>query len=598
MTVTAQSDSKSSSTAGNLARAIQKPLHSSAAPHATDRGAIARAARAPHAASPYDILALQRTAGNSAVAQLLQRAPAVPRSVSVQRDRATDLTELAEAGEANSVAGDAQQQSVNQPPAMRVSNIRDIQAARALVSQIEGWRANMREGASAGGAFTVSGGRVTPAKIAANETAISLLDDYLVTAGEQSRTVGSFQDALQRTRTNHARLQAQVTHLTVTNAVSGGTAGQIGQQIVQGAGFADPGAAQEQMRRMERNPALLAVHNQVQDAHDQMVGLGEQVGQKQSTVSQNAYAYNGALNNFKTGIPTVNDNPDQARERQQLIERIENVKKYVGKALAYAGKGLERAGVPGAGTVGEHAGVAVDWLTDQFYDNELNGIQAMISQYRQAHGEHAVTANLDDVRAKSRAFTGAITEFNNAVAAFAHAQTTFREKLRAFGASADSGHSDRYAQIASVLAEVDTYVVQIDDTLRLAYQEQTAAREAAASRRTLEGRPPDGDGRGARLPYYEPYRWFHINGGWGYECLQHELHLSTIGDVQGSASGVANVGVNETVDNAVRDLQELRAEADSMRRALAQAMNLRMDQGMPVAPGGPAPTSRSESTGL
>ena len=48
----------------------------------------------------------------------------------------------------------------------------------------------MQEGAQAQGAFTVSAGRVTPEKMAANEQAISALDDYLVTAGNRAALWG------------------------------------------------------------------------------------------------------------------------------------------------------------------------------------------------------------------------------------------------------------------------------------------------------------------------------------------------------------------------------------------------------------------------
>ena len=522
--------------------------------------------------------------------------PAVHRSGNVvQRGKAEDLTEMAEAGEAAAVAD--QKANVNQPPVGRVSNIGDVAAARTLVAQIEGWRANMQEGAQAQGAFTVSAGRVTPEKMAANEQAISALDDYLVTAGEQSRTLGSFQDGLGKARTDYERLKAQVTHLVVTNQVAGGTSGDIGQQIVQNAGFADPAAAEDRMKKLELNPGLLAVKNQVQEGHEKMVALGQAAGDKQGKVSQAAYGYQSALNNFKTGIPSIKDNPDQAKELAELNAKIETVKKYVGKGLEYAGKALDKV-VPGAEKVGEHAAIVTDWLTDQFYDAQLNGIQSTIAQYNAAHSEHAITAKLDDIRAASGKFTTAVTAFQNAVEAFAHAQSTFRETLRSFGRSADAGHGDRFAQIASVLAEVDTYENQVDETLRLAYQEQTAAHEATAARRTAVGGPTDGGGRQAGMPYYEPYKFFHSNGGWGYECTKNELNLGVLPSSRGSAEGVENVGVNATVDKAVLDLQGYRKEVDPMRKALAQAMNLNMDSSIPVAPGAPAPTSKSANTGL
>lgn len=567
-------------------------------------GALRVADRGGPAEREAQAVAAAAVAPRSAATERGGRAPTRPAVTghapvaAIQRTPAADLDEMAEAGEAQAAADRAH--DVNQPPAARVSNVHDVGAARALAERLEGYRGHMQEGAGAGGAFTVSELRVTPPKMQANEQAIGALDDYLVTAGEQTRTLGSFQDALQKARTDYERLRAQVTHLTVANRIArGATAGEMGEQLVRGAGLGDPDAARARLQRLQTNPALLAAHTQVQTAHDQMIALGQQVGTRQSAVSTSAYNYMGALNAFKTGVPTVNDNPDQAKELKDLKEQIERVKKYVGKGLEYAGKGLEAAGVKGAEKAGAAAGPAVEWLTDQFYDAELNGIQSKINMYNTAHREHAITATLDAARAGSRAFTAAVTEFSNAVEAFAHAQTTFRDQIRAFGRAADAGHGDKYAQIASVLAEVDTYETQLDDALRLAYQEQTAAAEAASARRTAEGGAnPGGAPRTAGMPYYEPFKTYHINGGWGYECSRNELHLQVVGSSRGSAEGVANVGVNATVEQAIRDLQTFRAEVDPMRRALARAMDLRMDGAMPVPAGAPAPTPRGANTGL
>jgi hypothetical protein len=524
------------------------------------------------------VMRLQRLAGNQAVAGWVQRAPAA------------GLTKAAEAAEQE------QKQNTVRPPAMQVSNVADVSAARELVNKLESWRPLLQEGSEASGAFVTSPNRVTPPKMDANEVAISSLDDYLVTAGEQSRTLGSFQGALQQARVNFARLKAQVSLLTSTKAISGEQEG-MGKEIVHGAGLGDQGAAQQGMQKLEVNPAMLGVHNQVQDAHDQMQSLGKKVGTEQNAVSMAVYAYQAALNNFKSGLPHVETNPEQAAALNELKEKIETVKKYVSKGLELAGKGLEKAGVPGAGMVGEHAGVAVDFLTDQFYAAELNGIQTKIAQYNGAHREHPITAGLDTVREKSRAFTGAVTEYNSAVEEFGHAQTTFRDKLRSLGRAADAGHGDHYAQIAAVLAEVDTFETQLDDALRLAYQEQTAANEATATRRTLEGGRKEGGGRDAPMPYYSPYRWFHNNGGWSYECQPNELHLGTYG-ARGSTEGDVNVAVNPTIEKGIDDLKWSREQVDPMRQALAQALDLKMEGGAPTAPGGTGTTSRSEKTGL
>jgi hypothetical protein len=270
----------------------------------------------------------------------------------------------------------------------------------------------------------------------------------------------------------------------------------------------------------------------------------------------------------------------------------------VGKGLELAGKAAEKAGVEGAGTVGEHAGVAVDWLTDQYFEPKLNDIQTKLAQYNSAHKENAISASLDNVRAASRAFTAAISDFQDTVEKFAHAQAIFRDKLRMLGRTADAGHGDKYGQVATVLAEVDTYETQLDEALRLGYQEQTASREAASSRRTAESGSGETGGSSPVRKYYKPYEFYHANGGKGYECEPIELHIQSPITQRGSAEGVTNIGANATVDDAIKLLQGFRAEVDPMRSALAQAMDLNMDKSMPTPPGGPAPTSREEKTGL
>ncbi|SIT43259.1 hypothetical protein BN2475_420022 [Paraburkholderia ribeironis] len=558
--------------------------------------------------SPNAVLEMQRTLGNRFVQSVVQtkvegsrsfvnRAPGG--SVHVQRDEAKDLSDLADAGEWAAI--EDQKRNLNQVPATQVSNVNDVSAAQTLAGKIEEWRPAMEQGAKAGGAFVVSSQRVTPEKMRANETAISQLNDYLVTAGEQSRTLDSFQDGLRKAQINYARLKAQVNHLTVSNVVSrDATAGQIGEQIVQASGFADTDAAQDAMKKLERDTGFLGVHNQAQDAHTEMVKSGQAVGSTQSKVSQAAYAYNAALNTFEGGIPPVEDNPEQAKALSDLKGKIEKIKKYVGKGLEYAGKGLEKLGVEGAEKVGGAAGPVVDWITDQVYDAELNGLQSQIAKYNQAYTEHKVSGELDEVRKASRAFTEAIANFNNAVNQYGENQRIFRDKLsKLAGAAAGKGAGGgRFAMIATVLPEVDSYEDQLDTTLRLGYQEQAAAAEAAASRRSLEGGPKEGGGRDAGLPYYEPYMFHHNNGGWNYECQRNELRIASLGTSRGSAAGVANIGVNETIDEAIRTLQTLRAEVDPMRKALAKAMDIRMDTGMPTSAGGVAPTSRSANTGL
>jgi hypothetical protein len=171
---------------------------------------------------------------------------------------------------------------------------------------------------------------------------------------------------------------------------------------------------------------------------------------------------------------------------------------------------------------------------------------------------------------------------------------TFRNKLRDFAGAADkvAGGGDKFSRIAALLGEVHTYETQLDEALRLGYQEQAAAQQAASDRRDVGGGPgaTPNDPRQGGQPYYEPYSFFHSNGGRSYECMKHEVNLPA--QLRTGGSGKEST-VNMHVDEAIKALQGFRKEVDPMRQALASAMDLTMNNPMPIAATGRAPTSRS-----
>jgi Domain of unknown function (DUF4157) len=488
-----------------------------------------------------------------------------------------------------------------EPPVYRSSNVSDVAEAKKMVAMIEGYRTNMQKGSQADGAFTVSPARVTGEKMEANEKAIESLDDYLVTAGEEGRTISSFQGAMKQARVDYERLNAQMTHLLVSHRIKGGTAGEMGGQVIKDAGLSDAATAQSKMQDLETaNPAMQALHMQMQSSHKEMVELGQKVGHDQNAVSEKALAYEGSLNAFRDGIPSVKDNPDQAAELGALKSEIETVKKYVGKGLEYAGKGADMLGVPHASDVVSAVGQpVVDFITDTFYEGKLNGIQTKIAQYNAAHTEHAISAKLDDVRQKAHAFTQSIVDYRNTAEAFATSETTFRKSLEQMGKTADGkGGGNHFAEIASVLAEVDVYVAQLDDAIRLGMQEQAAAAQATTARRTVEGGANADGTRDDGLVYYEPYEFFHANGGLNFECMKQELRIHTAGGQGSAQTGSRGKGSTDEVTESLTALQGFRKEIDPMRQELAKAMDLTMENGVPDSVAGPAPTQRSAASGL
>jgi hypothetical protein len=540
---------------------------------------------------------LQRSAGNAATQGLLAGRSGRPEKAALLRDSQT-LTNTAGLGEDQARSEEKEErENRTEPPIQKVSNVTDAREARVLAERIESWRPLMQEGAGASGAFRVSPDYVTPAKMAANEHVISMLDDYLIQAGEQSRTLGSFQDSLQKARIDYERLNAQAVHLTVSNTIAGGSAADIGNQVVSAAGLGDPDAAQRKMKKAEVDPAMGSLHKQVQDAHDQMVALSQDVGTSQQDVTAAGYDYQSKLNSLATGVPTVNTNPDQAKEASEIKEQIEKVKQYIGKGLELAAKGAEAAGIEGADKAVAPLEKVGDFLTDEFYAPKLNDINTKVEQYNMAHEEHKITAMMDDIRAASTRFVKSVTVFNNTREKFEHSQKTYRTALQGLGRSADAGHGDKFAQVAAVLAEVDTYETQLDETLRLGLQEQTAAQMAASARREVGGGPgAAGAPRQEGQPYYEPYRWFHSNGDWSYQCTQQEVNLPAVLTRTGG-SGVASTA-NAAVDDAVKELQGYRQGVDPMRQELAKALDLTMDNAMPSSAGGPGPPQRSANQGL
>jgi hypothetical protein len=83
-----------------------------------------------------------------------------------------------------------QQMQTAPPPAMQVHNIDDVRQARTLLSEIQGYDANMERGAR--------DNNITAAQFNANTNIKEALNDYLFVGGEQSRTLSDFQRNVSR----------------------------------------------------------------------------------------------------------------------------------------------------------------------------------------------------------------------------------------------------------------------------------------------------------------------------------------------------------------------------------------------------------------
>ncbi len=507
----------------------------------------------------------------------------------VQRDLAADLRDFANYGEQDQQAQMQQQP----PPAMQVNNIQDAREARSKLSEIEGFRPNMQSGGRTG---TISG-----AQISANEGAIAALSDYLVTVGEQGRTLSTFQQQLQQVRRDYGRVSGQMIHLEAMGVVDRGqTAAFRAEQIV---GAATGARSAEASAAGIRGDAAV-IRQQVQTAHDTLMGKGNDVSRTQREANIAVHRLNSALSNLNSGIIPRETDPALAAQQRAIKAKVSTMQSRLSTGLQVLAALGGAAGLGTAATAaatdafgstltglgqqalgGVSTGSIATAISEEWYREETNQIEAQIAQANAQSREAAITVNLSQVREAQTALFSALRSLEEKMTEYHQARDTLRTALANFGAAADQqggGRRRGYTIIAGLLGDVDVLTVQITTTIGLGQTEEHAAGQATEARGRVEGTRNRAGQREGGVTYYQPYLDFQLanfgrSGGLVYKAFPNQIYFVTNDRSPGSAYG-GQGAANPIVRQAIEELQQMRQVVQGMRDVLSRSLGISMQR--------------------
>jgi hypothetical protein len=540
---------------------------------------------------------LEHEAERSARVATLSPAPQQtpnPARATVQRAVAEDLQEFAALGEQEQ----REQMQERPPPAMQVHNLHDANAARRVLNDIEGYRPNMQDGGRTG---TVSGDQIS-----ANEQAIAKLSDYLVTIGEQGRTLSTFQEHVQQVRLDYGRVGGQMVHLQAMGVVDPNqTAAYRAEQIV---GAATGAMSAEGSAAGIRGDAVTE-RGQAQQAHDRLMEKGNDFSAAQESASRAVHGLNSALSNLSAGIIPREQNPDLAAQQRAIKAKVSTMQSRLATGLQVvsalggaAGLGTaataaatEAVGSAATGLAGQALGALspdtiATAISEEWYREETNQVQAQIDQANAQSREAAITANVSQVREAQTTLFSAMRTLERKLTEYQQARDTLRTTLANLGAAADrNGGANRpgggqgYTIIARLLGDVDVLSVQITTTMGLGRTEEHAAGHATEARGTIEGTRNEQTGqREGGVTYYRPYQTFQLanfgrSGGIVYRALPNRIYFITAERSPGSAFG-GQGAANPVVRQTMEQLEEMRVTVQGMRDVLSRSLGLTMQR--------------------
>ena len=524
------------------------------------------------------------------IAGIPNRTPGIGRT-SVQRDVAEDLDEMAGAGEQEQ----REQLQTAPPPVMQVNNVQDASGARRMMTTIEGFRPNMQEGGRQG---TISGDQIS-----ANEEAIAKLSDYLVTVGEQGRTLGTFQEQVQQLRLDFGRVSGRMIHLQAMGVVTPNESASFRAEEVVGAATG-AGSAAESAAGMRGDATVIRA--QAQEAHDRLMTTGNNFTRAQREASQSVHGLNSALSTLNAGIIPREEDPDLAAQQRAIKAKVSTMQSRLSTGLQVLSALGGAAGLGTAATeaatsaVGEAAtnlgGQALGALSpdtiataisQEWYREQTNQIEAQISQANAQSRQAAITANVSGVRQAQTALFSAMQTLEERLREYQQARDSLRTTLTNLGAAADRpggpGGGQGYTVMAGLLGDVDVLVVQIDTAMGMGRTEMEAGRHATEARGAVEGtRNAETGSREGGVTYYQPYQDFQL-GNWGrtggivYRASPQRIYFITSQRTPGSAYG-GQGAANPVVQQTMEELQEMRTTVQAMRSVLSQSMGLSMER--------------------
>jgi hypothetical protein len=507
----------------------------------------------------------------------------------IRRDVVNDLRDFAHIGEQDQ----RERMERQPPPILQVNNIADASAANSKLSEIESYEPQMLDGGRTG---TISGSQIT-----ANNEAISALSDYLVTIGEQGRTLSDFQQHARQVGLDFGRVSGQMIHLEAMGVVDRGqTAAYRAEQIVGAATGA--GSMAEASSPVNSSHIAMDARNHAQAMQERLTTRGRELGQAQRSVTSSVHAANGALNNLKSGIIPREENPELAAEQRQIRSRVAAMQRRLSSTLtlvstiaratpvgAAASSAIEAAGT--APNVASQALAVADIevsqqsiteaIATEWYREETNAIETAITSFNSRSREAAINVQISDVRETQSRLFDAIQTFSEAAEQYSEARRAFQTAMNNFGETASSqrGLGQGYQVIANLLSDANILFVQIDTTISLGRTEVLAAEQATESRNRVVGsRNPSTGEREGGVTYYRPYQDFQLpnfgrSGGLVYRASPNTIYFITSDRIPGSAYG-GQGAANPIVGEQLVELDQMKTLVGEMRQVLSGSLGM------------------------
>lgn len=476
---------------------------------------------------------------------------------SMPHEEYRDAADAGEQEEQQSLAQQEQKKSTT-PIVLQIGNAGERAAAQRKIDEINGYREHLLQG--------IHDGLIPPDALTTNTKATLALGDFLVSAGEQGRTLTDFQRAYRTAKTDTARFTSQLALVQKQNP------GLQGNLIDEWGGE----------KQIQKNAASVSAEGQGQGGIH-WASMQSQHAQLEQEVALAAAAQNDtrasrakvsvALNDIEGGIPTTEQS---SAEGHDILEQTGMIKKVIGLGID---KAFDFFKIPGS----EIATRAAEAVVDEIFSGELRVLDAKTKETadKQKHG--VGRSQVESLRA---ALATWVSDMIRCYAAQQHVTTLksgMRDSSRQFAAAADDKGQFEVGIIAEMYAEADTLLQQISLAIGLGQAEHAAADGAKQDRNTLVG-----DKQG--LTYYEPDKTYTIrmkslvdprSVGWSYDAIEHHIYFSAsgVGGTEGDG------GVNPVMTAAIADLVSARATVQTSRDRLASALGFskESDQHVPGA---------------
>ena len=466
-----------------------------------------------------------------------------------------EFRDEADAGEQDARRETAREATAGATPLIfKIGNSGERGAAKRAIDKIDGYREHLIEG--------IKDGLIDPDALTQNTHASEVLGDFLVSAGEQGRTLSDFQRSYQRVRLDVSRFGSQMELVKKQNP---GLAGNLidawgGEQEIKRSAMkvSTEGGGSPHWTAMQTDHSELERY------------VGEASAQQHRAVAAH-YRVTAALNAIDAGLPSRDKGTVEGGEVLALTGTIKTV---IGFAIE---KGFDLMELPGGKVASKVAELGVDAL----FGAQLRELEAKTKEQegKQLHG--AMQAQVNTLRAELETWTAARIQCQIAQRQIQNLKTNMRDSARQFAGAAENRGEFAVGMISSMYAESDGLLSQIDLTIAFGDLENDEAKKAAdKDRGNINGTSnmvTELLGRGVQ--YYEPIRTYS-HGRLSYDAAFRKVFIGTEG-LGGTEGGR---GVNPVVAAALEDLRKMRTVMTTTRDRLAGALGFSKAEPMQETP--------------